>query len=85
MINNETKNKNKLKLNTKGISNYAMAFPDIGGETNPPNTYYYAVNDRSWLIITICVLIAIVIVFGCFLQAYAYWNSKEYLVNKLIQ
>ena len=78
MINSET------KLRPHGITNYTMAFPYIG-ETNPPNTYYYAVNDRSWLIITICVLIAIIIVFGCFLQAYAYWNSRDYLVNKIIK
>lgn len=79
MINSET------KLRPHGITNYAMAFPDIGGEGNPPNTYYYAVYDRSWLVITICVLIAIIIVFGCFLQSYAYWYSRDYLVNKIIK
>jgi hypothetical protein len=79
MIHSET------KLRPLGITNYARAFPNIGGEANPPNTYYYAVDDRSWLIITICVLIGIIIVFGCFLQAYAYWHSREYLVNKIIK
>jgi hypothetical protein len=64
-----------------GILNSNIAFPDIGGEINPPNTYYYA-NNNSWLVLALCISIGFVIVFGAFLQYYSYWQSHSFKLDK---